>query len=216
MILNNFAPEFTIKQKEKMNKNILIIIVFTAIMVACNYSQKSTTEEVVSDEPVTITVNEFLTKAGDYVGKEIKIQGTVSHTCKHGGKRMFIFDDNEDNRVKIEASESVSSFDASLEGSDILVSGLMKELIIDEAYLMEWEQEVNAETDIPEVENDTTTVAEHEGGGLGEAADQGTHVAAMESIAEYRKQIKESGTDHLSFYSVECLAYEVLSSDTLK
>ena len=38
---------------------------------------------------------------------------------------MFIFDDNEDNRVKIEASESVPSFDVSFEGSDIQVSGVM-------------------------------------------------------------------------------------------
>jgi hypothetical protein len=204
-----------------MMKKFLLFLAFGALVVSCSNSQKNTSgkEADGSDtikEPVTITVNEFLAKADDYVGKEIKIQGTVSHTCKHGGKRMFIFDDNEDNRVKIEASESVASFDASLEGSDVLVSGLLKELVIDEAYLTEWEQEVNAEMDEPEMESDTTAVAQHEGGGLGEAADQGTHVSALESIAEYRKQIKESGKDHLSFYSVECLAYEVLAADTLK
>jgi hypothetical protein len=201
-------------------KRLFLYLAFAALVVSCSNSQKNTSgkEADGSDtikEPVTITVNEFLAKAGEYVGQEIKIQGTVSHTCKHGGKRMFIFDDNEDNRVKIEASESVASFDASLEGSDVLVSGLLKELVIDEAYLTEWEQEVNAEMDEPEMESDTTAVAKHEGGGLGEAADQGTHVSALESISEYRKQIKESGKDHLSFYSVECLAYEVLATDTI-
>ena len=81
--------------------------------------------------------------------------------------------------------------------------------------LSEWEQEVNAEMNNPEEESDTTAVAEHEGGGLGEAADQGTHVSAMESIADYRKQIKESGKDHLSFYSIECISYEVLPADSI-
>jgi hypothetical protein len=203
-----------------MIKKIFIIFVFAALFAACGNSNKNTTgdnnEMDTIQGPVTITVNDFLTKAEEFVGKEIKIQGTVSHVCKHGGKRMFVFDDNEDNRVKIEASENVASFDASLEGSDVLVSGILKELVIDEAYLAEWEMEVNDEANNPEEKADTTEVAVHENSGLGEAADQGEHVSALESIAEYRNQIKESGKDHLSFYSVECLAYEIMPSDTLK
>jgi hypothetical protein len=215
LILNNFATKFTIKQEEKMNKKILILFALATIIVACNNSQKNSGEKVASDEPRAITVADVLTTADEYVGQEIKIQGTVSHTCRNGGKKMFIFDENEDSRVKIEASESVPSFDVSLEGSDVLVIGILNELVIDEAYLSEWEQEVNGEMSNPEVESDTTVVVEHEGGGLGEAADQGTHVSAMESIADYRKQIKESGKDHLSFYSVECISYEVLPADTI-
>jgi len=203
-----------------MIKKIFIVLAFAALFAACGNSNKNTTGDNNGMDtiqvPVTITVNDFLTKADEFVGKEIKIQGTVSHTCKHGGKRMFIFDDNEENRVKIEASESVASFDASLEGSDVLVSGILKELVIDEAYLAEWEMEVNDEANNPEVQPDTTEVAEHTSSGLGEAADQGEHVSALESIAEYRNQIKESGKDHLSFYSVECIAYEIMPSDTLK
>ena len=197
-----------------MKKNVLILFAFVGLLIACNNSQKKV-EKDGSEEPVTLTVNDFLTKAGDYVGQEIVIKGTVSHTCRNGGKRMFIFDDSEDNRVKIEASESVPSFDVSLEGSDIQVSGMIQELIIDEAYLSEWEQELNEENDT-EAESDTTVVGNHEGGGLGAAADQGTHLPVMETIAEYRKQIAESGKDHLSFYSVECISFEVISNDTIK
>jgi hypothetical protein len=193
-----------------MKKLVWVLFAFAGLMIACTNSQKNTGDKASQEGPVTLTVNEFLTDAGSYVGQEIKIQGTVSHACKHGGKRMFIFDDNEDNRVKIEAGNSVSSFDASLEGSDVLVTGILKELIIDEAFLAEWEMEVTEEMNHPEEDIDTTLVAEHESGGLGEAADQGKHVSALESIAEYRKQIQESGKDHLSFYSVECTSYEVL------
>jgi len=215
LILNNFATKFTIKQEGKMNKKILTLLGLAIILVACNNSRKNTNEQAVTNEPVNITVADFLTNADEYVGQDVKIKGTVSHTCKHGGKRMFIFDDNEDTRVKIDAGEGIASFDASLEGSDVVVSGILKELVIDETYLMEWEQEVNAEMNNPEEESDTIAVAEHEGGGLGEAADQGTHVSAMESIADYRKQIKESGKDHLSFYSIECISYEVLPADSI-
>lgn len=204
-----------------MIKKLFIVFAFAALFAACGNSNKNANSENnggtdTIQGPVAITVNDFLTKAEEFVGKEIKVQGTVSHVCKHGGKRMFVFDDNEENRVKIEASESVASFDASLEGSDIMVSGILKELVIDEAYLAEWEMEVKEEESQPEVAADSAEVAEHANSGHGEAADQGEHVSALESIAAYRQQIKESGKDHLSFYSVECMAYEVLPSDTLK
>jgi hypothetical protein len=198
-----------------MNKKNLTLLGMTIILVACNNSQKNTKEKAIANEPVNITVTDFLSKADEYVDQEVKIKGTVSHTCKNGGKKMFIFDDNEDTRVKIDAGEGIASFDASLEGSDVVVSGILKELIIDETYLIEWEQEVNAEMNNPELESDTAAVAEHEDGGLGEAADQGAHVSAIESIADYRKQIKESGKDHLSFYSIECNSYEVLATDSI-
>lgn len=196
-----------------MKKNVLILFVLVGLLVACTNSQKKA-EKDGSEETVTLSVNDFTSKAGDYVGQEIVIKGTVSHVCKHGGKRMFIFDDNEDNRVKIETGEGIASFDASLEGSDVEVKGVLKELVIDETYLTEWELEVNEEMNNPEA--DTVASAGHEGGGLGESADQGEHISALESIENYRKQIKESGKDHLSFYSVECTTYEVISADTIR
>jgi len=202
-------------------KKILVLFALAALFVSCSNTQKNTASQEGNGsdtimEPITITVSDYLAKADELVGREIKVKGTVSHTCRNGGKKMFIFDDNEDNRLKIDASEAVPSFDVSLEGSDVLVSGVMRELIIDEAYLSEWEQEVKNEMAEPQEESDTTSVAEHEGGGLGEAADQGTHTSALESIANYREEIKQSGKDHLSFYSVECTSYEVLPSDTMK
>lgn len=196
-----------------MKKNVLILFVLVGLLVACTNSQKKA-EKDGSEETVTLSVNDFTSKAGDYVGQEIVIKGTVSHVCKHGGKRMFIFDDNEDNRVKIETGEGISSFDASLEGSDIEVKGVLKELVIDETYLTEWELEVNEEMNNPKA--DTAASAGHESGGLGESADQGEHISALESIENYRKQIKESGKDHLSFYSVECTSYELISADTIQ
>ena len=68
--------------------------------------------------------------------RKLKSRERFLTLVEHGGKKMFIFDENEDTRVKIEAGEGIPSFDASLEGSDVLVSGMLKELIIDETYLI--------------------------------------------------------------------------------
>ncbi|MBM3437118.1 MAG: hypothetical protein FJY07_12990, partial [Bacteroidetes bacterium] len=134
-----------------MIKKLLFVAVIAAFAASCNNTRTSSEDngsqntDTVSG-PIQITVADFLGKASELAGKEVIIKGTVSHTCKHGGKRMFIYGDNPEESVEIKAGESISSFNAELEGSDVTVQGLLAELVIDEAYLNEWESEVRLES----------------------------------------------------------------------
>lgn len=219
-----------------MIKQILILSVFAVFFASCNNTQNPTTdsestEQEINTELVSLTITDFDEQAANFVGKEVQISGLVNHTCKHGGKRMFIIDEETEQTVKIEAGENITSFDAELEGSDVMVTGIVNELIIDEAYLLEWEEEIKEEmSKLPEEGEETehaegeeeTEHAEGEGegehehasGGLGEKADMGEHISGFEKIDDYRKQIKESGKDHLSFYSIECISFEIIPIET--
>lgn len=190
-----------------------------AIAVACNNQQKNddnteALEEETMEEIAELTVANFSEMAGTYSGKQIMIKGTVSHTCKHGGKRMFIIDEGTEESVKVEAGENIASFDAELEGSDVIVTGILAELIVDEAYLNNWENEVLEETS----EEYKIHTGDHEGehgeeGEDGEYAkgetEEDHHGIDLEQIEDLRNTLKESGKDHLSFYSIECISYEV-------
>ena len=217
-----------------MIKKVLILFVFAAFIVSCNNTQNPSTdtesaEQEINTKLVTLAIVGFDDKAGDYVGKEVQIAGLVNHTCKHGGKRMFIIDPETEQTVKIEAGENITSFDADLEGSEVIVTGIINELIIDEAYLLEWEAEIEEEINNPTEEVEEIEHAEgeeeaehaesegeheHAGGGLGEKADMGEHISGLEKIENYRNQIKESGKDHLSFYSIECISFEIIPIET--
>lgn len=213
-----------------MIKKVLFLFVIATLIVSCNNTQNPSAdsdsmEQDINAELVTLAIVDFDNQAGNYVGKEVQLSGLVNHTCKHGGKRMFLIDPETEQTVKIEAGEDITSFDAELEGSEVIVTGIINELIIDEAYLLEWEEEIEEEmlqateeqeAEIAEGEEEGEQVEgeyEHAGGGLGEKADMGEHISGLEKIENYRQQIKESGTDHLSFYSIECISYEVISSD---
>lgn len=225
-----------------MIKKILFLFVITAFIASCNNTQSPSTdtegsEQEMTAELVTLTIVDFDNEAGNFVGKEVQISGLVNHTCKHGGKRMFLIDTETEQTVKIEAGENIASFDAELEGSEVIVNGIINELIIDEAYLIEWEAEIEEEMSkaaAEEVTENTEVVEEvvhdhgegevehehaegegegeheHAGGGLGEKADMGEHISGFEKIENYRKEIAESGKDHLAFYSIECISYEVI------
>lgn len=205
-----------------MLKKVFSLVAIVALLISCNNTQNTQTaedaqEQEVAAKNVLLTINDFDTKAVDYVGKEVQIAGLVNHTCKHGGKRMFLIDPETEVTVKIEASDQVSSFDAELEGSEVLVNGIINELIIDEAYLAQWEQEIKEELENPTENEDEHADGEegeeehhHASSGLAEKADQGEHIDPFKSINNYRKEIEESGKDHLAFYSIECISYEII------
>ncbi len=192
-----------------MAKNLFILFVLVAFIVSCNNTQNKTaetTDQETVEEIAMLVIADFDNVAEKYVGKEVQIKGLVNHTCKHGGKRMFIIDEETEQTVKIEAGENISSFDAELEGSVVEVNGIVNELIIDEAYLLEWEEELNAEMAAHEEEGEEKgeegeeghehaegeeNEHEHASGGLGEKADMGEHVSGFEKIADYRKEIAE-------------------------
>ena len=107
----------TIK-KQNMTKKILFGLMAFVLMTACN--------NLKSDEATPLTTAEFASQAPDLLDKKVTIEGTIMHVCKHGGKKMFLNDD----RVKIVVSENIASFDPSLEGSDIVLTGIIKEEMV--------------------------------------------------------------------------------------
>ena len=198
-----------------MLKKLIIVIFISALFISCgnNGSQKKDqavveTENTVVD-PIVITVAEFNDKAGELVGKLVTIEGMVDHVCAHGGKRMFIVDEGTDGRVKIVTGENIPSFDTELEGSEIKILGTVDELVINEEYLANWENELTAEAGKSKGIGDGTGKGEHKGGSLGDKADQGEHVKELEKIKHYREKIAASGDDHLSFYSIICKKFKV-------
>ncbi len=195
-----------------MIRNLLMVIVLAATAMACNNTQTNTAgnESGGNDSlltPINITVADYLEKPSELAGKEVIIKGTVSHTCKHGGKRMFIYGDNPEEGVEIKAGENIAAFNAELEGSEVVVTGMFTELVVDEAYLNEWETEVNLES------GEEHQI--HDGNHTTENPDS-VKMQNLEKINNFRIQIAESGKDHLSFYSIECNSFEVVPAPSDK
>lgn len=189
-----------------MIKKFIVVLFISALFVSCvNQTQKAETESE-SEEKAGVTelkVEDFDIMAADLVGKDIVITGTVNHVCEHGGKKMFLVEEGSEASVKITPDESMAAFNTNLVGSVIKVEGVVEELIIDEEYLMKWESELMSSN---------TEGGDGHGLGKGEAADMGEHVAATESIANYRKQIAENEKGYLSFYSIVCKDYEMIKA----
>lgn len=175
-------------------KLIFSIGIILLVLSACTMRSKG----LDPGDAVKVAVLTFENQAAANVEKAVIIEGTVIHTCKHSGKRMFLVDGNDSIRVEVTAGKDIIKFDEKLVGSRVRVLGMLKEEKIDEKYLNEWENEVNKP-----VENHDAGV--HTGAKGHE--DQGTQ-EKLDQINSLRTDLKNSGKDHLSFYSIEASNFE--------
>ena len=180
-----------------IKKLFLFAIPCVFLFASCN--QVTKVAEIQKADTATLAVKTFIDSAEKFVEKPIRIEGTVLHTCKHGGKRMFLVDGTDSIRVEVTTGNNIPKFDESLIGSRVKVLGVLKEERVDAKYLNEWEAEVKKPA-----ENHSTGIHSgakgHEDMGIQDKLDE---------INALRADLKKSGKDHLSFFSVEAISYTV-------
>jgi hypothetical protein len=168
----------------------MIVILFAVI--ACNQGTKETGETTKNDTTL-IAVLTFEKQADSCIDKPVIIEGTVLHLCKHGGKRMFLVDGTDSVRVEVTTGPKIAKFDDALVGSRVRVFGTLKEERIDAKYLNEWEAEVKK----PE---ENHNVGVHTGA---KGHEDNTAQDKLDQINAMREDLKNSGKDHLSNFSIE-------------
>ncbi len=183
-----------------MNKKFAFGFITLTILFACNTGNKTGQDEN-KDPVLEVTLSELMENREKYVDRSVLVTGIIDHVCRETGKKMFMVDPEGEERIKITVGKNIPTFDVELEGSELQVTGLFQELVIDENYLAKWEEELSSKHDASEEGHAQT---EH-----GEMADQGLHVGDMQQINSYRKQLEDSGKDHIAFYSIECIEFTI-------
>ena len=169
-------------------KKFAIILALVLAFTACKKETEKLedtaqqTEEVNVETPL-LAIADFDAKAGDFVSKEIKINGIVDHICKHGGKKLLLATD--DGKVHVTSDER---FEEALKGSEIALNGVVVEERIDEAYCLKMEED---------------NIKSHS---EGQSNDE-QFEAKKQHIKEYRDYMKENNIDHISNYSLEYVSH---------
>ena len=185
-----------------MTKKLLGILTVITIMFSCgNKEQKK--DACCDKEIATITVDKVITDMQKFIDKSVVIAGTVNHVCSHGGKRLFIIGENPDIAIKITPCEEIGVFEKELEGSHVLVTGIVKELRIDETYVANLEKELKEGFD-------NEAVHDHSAGTHDEEEEENEKNAQIEAM---RTQISESENGYYSQYWIEASKFEVKECD---
>ncbi|REE82770.1 hypothetical protein BX611_0039 [Lutibacter oceani] len=175
-------------------KNIFLAIAICLLIISCKTENKKVENntkknEVEIVETPLLTLGEFDTKAGEFVGKEIQVKGIVDHVCKHGGKKILLVTDEGDAHVFSE-----ERFDEALMGSEIKVTGIVLEERIDEAYCLKMEED---------------NIKSHSEG----VSNQEQFENKKKHIQQLRDQMKEKGVDYISNYSLQYVSLENIDAE---
>jgi hypothetical protein len=168
-----------------MKRIFSLLIIGIVFFTACKTNHPPT-----AGEKTILSVEQVLADPSAYVNKEIVISGTVSHVCKMDGKKMFLFGANADSTIRITTGPNLAYFDVALEGNEVEIVGVVKELRIDEAYLAQMEEDLAKGSREKEPTGQEDAVGKNQNEEL-------SNVDAM------REQIKASGKDHISEYWIE-------------
>ncbi len=169
-------------------------VVFMALVVlsaACQTKTKTNNAEQNEAATQSLVVEQLLANAETMVDTEITVQGHVTHTCKHSGKRCFIVGDNPELSIRVEAGGQIKGFNRELVGNTIAVTGALKERRLSEEYLTQWEEKVK----LKEAKEDGTAE---------------TCAAEMSNISNMRQWMEEHNKNYYSIYYINGVSYEVV------
>lgn len=196
-------------------KKLFFFSIIVAVIVGSNSSCKNQGKQAVADSTnLSLTVDSFLASPEAWAGKEIVIAGTVSHVCKHSGKKLFLFGADPEKTIKINAGGNFATFDIKYEGSDIEITGnVVEDEKIDANYLNEWEAEIKemvGDKDQKVCNAENSAIA-------GQTGIDSTSAEKTEDpyadVKEFRNKLEKSGKPYISIYAINIISLKEIKKE---
>jgi hypothetical protein len=178
-------------------KQILLFAVVLICMTACsnkgtdNAEQTAKEAKTYANETKVYKLDDLLKVAEDQLNQTVTVRGFVTHTCKHSGKRCFIAGDDPKVTMRVEAKGEIGGFNRELTGSELAITGILKERRLTKEFIDQHEESVKEK----EAEED----------GSAESC-----AAELNNIKEMREWMKAHNKDYYSIYYMDGESYEIL------
>jgi hypothetical protein len=186
-------------------KKLFFLIIISALIIGNHTGCNNSVKKEADSTKLVLTVDTFLASPEKWANKDVVISGTVSHVCRHSGKKLFIFGSDASNTVKINAGGSFSMFDLKYEGTDVEITGtVVEDEKIDTKYLDEWEADIKKMT----ADKDQKVCVAENQAIAGQNKDKTKEKTETEDpyadVKEFRKKLDASGKTYISIYAINC------------
>jgi len=180
-------------------KQGVVFIMAVAFLFSCQ-------TPVEQEEEKVYTISEFLLDADMLDSTVVQVKGMVDHLCMGSRAKIhFVCPEDTDESIKIFAGEEMGEFSDTLQGQMVVVKGLVSvSTRIDEAYLTDWEAELEEGADHHHHGDEEGEAEEHHHHHGDEVEEPETHHHGnqVKLIAKYRKMIQDSGKGYINLYKI--------------
>jgi hypothetical protein len=188
-----------------MKKSLFLMSVSVAALVACQSGATKpagaaqAAEVADTTAAVAIPFDTLLYVAESYVGKSVKVVGTVTHTCKHSGRRCFIVGSDRKVTLRVEAKGKIGGFNRELIGTQIEVQGILRERRVTSAEVEAMQQslalksEAEGEVTPADTTPDTTP----------DAPDASSCSAELQNIRKMQLWMRQHNKSYYATYYVD-------------
>ncbi|MGC9373848.1 MAG: hypothetical protein ACP5DQ_02260 [Bacteroidales bacterium] len=189
-----------------MMKKVSTLLFIALVLFSCGTKKQKENQETTTKTLSAISVDKILSNTSDFIDKEVMVEGLVNHVCSHSGKRMFILGEKPDNALKITPNNKIGIFEKELEGNRVIIKGVLKELIIDDEYIAQLEQENAKNMDHEALHNHSD-----EGHEKGEEA--AIDSSKIKQIEQMKADIAQSEKGFITQCWIEASEVEVIEND---
>jgi len=154
-----------------------------------------------ADAPPAYGVTALIQESSKPWDKRIVLEGFVTAVCPRSGKKAWLHDTNSEaaGTVRVERTGQSAIFEKDAIGKTIRVTGTLRELRIDAAYLDSWESRVKGSNTTVEKKDNCTEKCEEN-----QSVD-----AALKRIKTLRAQVAREKNGYLSAFWVDAEKWEV-------
>jgi hypothetical protein len=176
-------------------KQILLLCTVVLALTACKNATPPSTpaaapdiETSASPPPPPIALDSLLAQAEALVGQPVRVEGYVTHTCKHSGRRCFLTDVRKEISLRVEAKGKIGGFHRELVGTKIIIDGLLRERRLASDEVDNMEKAIREQ----QVKNDGS---------------EDMCNAELASITKMREWMQLRGKDYYAIYYIDGLDY---------
>lgn len=175
-----------------MKRNLLFfMLVFCMSSLSLSKAESPDVMSAATTKGTVYTLSKLLAGIDTQIGKEVKVRGIVTHVCKHAGKKCFITGEDGKGSLQVMAEGKIKAFDQELIGSEIEVTGTVRE------YRM-------AKDAIDGQEQSAHDLIEKKEGSM-EQCD-----AVLNNVKEMREWMIKNKKDYFAIFYVDGTTYEVV------
>lgn len=175
-------------------KNLLMMACAIFLLTACGSKSEQKIDEskatAVSNLP-TLEVEDVFLSGDSLINKEIILEGVITHTCKHSGKRSFVVGKDGKVSLRVEAKGDIGGFNKELVGSRVAIKGVLKGNKLTKEYIAQQEKQVN---DKKSKEDGSAESCQIE----------------LNNISTMKQWMADNGKDFYTVYYVDGLSYDVI------